>query len=549
MFTEALHPGTRVAILKLGATETDIAKMIAAGDLTSPQRFENITFFNIRITGTGTAYRNALDEWAYRPPEHYLTQDFLDRCNGLPVVWLHPAKGSLDSKEFAKRIIGTVVLPYIDGDEVWGIARIYDEEAADEMERKQLSTSPSVVFKPMDGNQSLELSNGKTILIEGRPSLLDHVAICEEGVWDKGGPAAGVISDTVKERVMADDSGGNLDKVLEQVKGLVDSVHARMDRFDDDRRKDAARARFDAFKFSKRRDDDDDDTFRKRHDAEEEACRHDAEEMGETEEMAADKAKGKRKDAEEEEAREAKDDRKRKDDDDNEEEETEEIEKKDRRKDRKARKDDDDDDKRKDDDDDDDDKKRKDARRKDDDDDDDDDDDKKRSDSVKDNERLLRQIRLEREAIERAVRNTPVSMNDKNFDALSDIQARADAAHSLFGLRAAPPMVGESAFSYQVRMLKPMQKHSKTWDGKDLSRLPEDVLQIAVEGIYADAATAARNPDGVAVGTLREITKTDATGRRITEFVGEPIAWMGQFRTVPRAIARPYFSRDRRQSA
>src|SRR5271157_2018957 len=228
---EPLHPGAAIALARYNATETDIGKMIVAGEISSPQRFENVTMFDLRLTGTGVAYRTGLDEHVYRPPEIYLTPEFLERCNGLPVIWLHPPKGSLDSKEFAKRIIGSITCPYIKNDEVWGIAKVWDDVAAREMEEKQLSTSPAVVFKPTDGNKTIDLDDGSTLLIEGKPSLLDHVAICEEGVWDKGGMPAGVVS-TIGDVVMAD-----------TIRRDDDDDKRRRD--DDDKRRDDDRKRMD----------------------------------------------------------------------------------------------------------------------------------------------------------------------------------------------------------------------------------------------------------------------------------------------------------------
>ncbi|MES2048863.1 MAG: NUDIX hydrolase [Pseudomonadota bacterium] len=181
--------------------ELDIARAMAAGELPSPQRVVNMSLFAIRITGTGTAYRSAIDEFVYRPPEHYLTQDFLDRCNGLSVIYEHPEKRTLNSKEFGDRVVGSVMLPYIkaEEEEVWGIAKIYDDEAIEEMSdpTKKMSTSPTVVFRNLEDNSTIELDNGKAILIEGKPSLLDHVAICPVGVWDKGGEPAGVLNNSL----------------------------------------------------------------------------------------------------------------------------------------------------------------------------------------------------------------------------------------------------------------------------------------------------------------------------------------------------------------
>lgn len=179
-------------------TELDVARLISEGSLSSPQQFGNFWLFDVRITGTDTAYREALDEYVYRPPEHYLNDEFLARCNGLPVIVEHPEGKALDTEEFRKRIIGTIFLPYIKGDEVWGIAKIFDEAGAELMLSTHGSTSPAVVFQRTDGNKTVEMDDGKHLLIEGIPSLLDHLAICGEGVWDKGNGPSGVdIGDAV----------------------------------------------------------------------------------------------------------------------------------------------------------------------------------------------------------------------------------------------------------------------------------------------------------------------------------------------------------------
>jgi 8-oxo-dGTP pyrophosphatase MutT (NUDIX family) len=201
---EPLHPGCRIALDRLSMDELDVARAVVAGLLTSPQRYENVWLFDIRITGTDTAYRNKLDEYCYRPPEVYYNEEFLARCNGLTVVWKHPKKETLDGKEFEDRAIGSIFVPYLsDGvrhppNEVWGVAKVYDEDAADWMQKHQMSTSPAVVFRPIlesqDTNKKIDLENGSTLLIEGKPSLLDHVAVCEAGVWDKMEKPSGVVA-------------------------------------------------------------------------------------------------------------------------------------------------------------------------------------------------------------------------------------------------------------------------------------------------------------------------------------------------------------------
>ncbi len=185
--------------------ELTIAKRIMSGELSSPQRYENISLFAMRVTGTGTAYRKALDEFVYRRPENYLTPEFLERCAGLAVIFEHPDRNTLNSQEFADRVVGSIMFAYIVGDEVWGIAKIYDDTAIDIMTSQPMSTSPAVVFRDPKVNDTIELDNGNVILIEGKPSLLDHLAICARGVWDKGGDPTGVLNSTTGDIQMTEE--------------------------------------------------------------------------------------------------------------------------------------------------------------------------------------------------------------------------------------------------------------------------------------------------------------------------------------------------------
>lgn len=188
---EPLHPGCRIALNRLTMDELGVARAIAAGDLTSPQRYRNVTLWAIRITGTGAAYRKGKNEFVLRNPEIYLNDEFLARCNGLAVIMVHPKGATLNSQEFADRVIGAVMLPYIKGTEVWSIAKVYDDAANAMMAERQLSTSPTVVLKDGDG-QKLKLDDGAALLIEGEIELLDHIAVVPLGVWDKAGEPAGV---------------------------------------------------------------------------------------------------------------------------------------------------------------------------------------------------------------------------------------------------------------------------------------------------------------------------------------------------------------------
>ena len=198
-----LHPGCRIALRKMkGMNELELAEAIRDGELVSPQYIENVMLVDMRISGTGFSYRPKLNEWVYRRDTVYLTPEFLDRCNGIPIILEHPSTQILNSDEFSKRVCGTMFLPYIKFDEVWGIAKIYDRKAQIAVNDFDLSTSPSVVFRDTKVNYNIEMEDGSNLLVEGSPSFVDHLAICEKGVWDKGGDASGIRidSETVQDQ-------------------------------------------------------------------------------------------------------------------------------------------------------------------------------------------------------------------------------------------------------------------------------------------------------------------------------------------------------------
>jgi 8-oxo-dGTP pyrophosphatase MutT (NUDIX family) len=236
-----LHPGCYVALRRFGMHELDLAKAIVSGELTSPQRYENLLLVAIRITGTGVAYRGSHDEFPWRDSALYLTDEFLARCNGLPVILEHPKKNVLNTKEFKDRIVGTVFLPYIQGDEVWSVAKIWDEEVSNMLETQQMSTSPGIVC----GGTKFKMRDGTKLLIEDMPSLVDHIALLYaesdpdgngdsgksgEGVWDKGAGMSGVESiDAVLVADSASKTPDALDVILRTLKvDQIDRLASRL---------------------------------------------------------------------------------------------------------------------------------------------------------------------------------------------------------------------------------------------------------------------------------------------------------------------------------
>jgi 8-oxo-dGTP pyrophosphatase MutT (NUDIX family) len=281
---EPMHPGCLVAIKMLDANELDIARLMSTGDLTSPQFYRNVALWAIRISGTRAAYRGGeIDEWCWRDPAHYTSPDAVARAI-MPVIFEHPETSLLNSEEYAERNVGLTFLPYVVGEELWAIAKIYDDATIELLKNDQLSTSPGVTVS--NATEFIHIDDGTKMLIEGEPLLFDHIAICEQGVWDKGGPPAGIISDNNDDEAVT--------MATEDEKAKNDAAEAA--------RKDAAEkrdARMDAML-------DKMDTVCAKVDAWEAKDKKDAE-AAESEEEKKAKADAEKKDSEEKEAKEKED--------------------------------------------------------------------------------------------------------------------------------------------------------------------------------------------------------------------------------------------------
>jgi hypothetical protein len=492
---QPLHPNAQIALDRFNMDERQVAIAIAEGRLTSPQFYENMWLFAIRITGTGLAFRSKGKEFVWRDPDLYMNQAFLDRCNGLACIFEHPPKATLDSKEFKERIVGAVCYPYMKpegetGPEVWGIAKIYDDETVELMRKDQVSTSPAVLFRDPTVNSKVRLESGAPLLIEGKPSLLDHIAICEQGVWDKGGAPRGVLSAEIEEveamadakertadeeaaRKDAENTGTMLDKVLKGIDAIMDSqekdrakldaVCAKVDsmekeKADSEKKADEPSEREEmAEKIKEKKADKKKDSAKK--DEEEEDDDEDGEEKGKAKEVVADKKKDSAKKDEEEEEK--------KDDDDEEE---------DKKSDAKAD-----------------------------------------AVSLKDELAELRRM-------------MPKQLTDADYALFSKIQERADAVASAFGDSAPRPLQGETPLAYRRRLATKFKQHSQGWKDTDLSKIADDnAFSVIEDQIYADAEKAALSPASVADDDLRMIERRMPSGHMERRFAGRPSAWMSQF--------------------
>lgn len=229
-------------------TDHQTAEAIRDGTLPSPTKYDDFWLFDLRVTGTGAAFRDAKfekgkkvrdEEYAFRDPVKWLNDDFLARAASVPVIFGHPEKGGLTSEEYRQRSIGNMILSYTKGEEVWGIAKIFDADAAALMQTTHRSTSPGVT--PPAGSTPTSLENGIKVLDEDLPLILDHLAICEVGVWDKGGPSEGIRLDSAaaKEQNVTEEERKAMEQERDDAKCRADAAEAKVKEYDDKARKDA----------------------------------------------------------------------------------------------------------------------------------------------------------------------------------------------------------------------------------------------------------------------------------------------------------------------
>lgn len=431
-----LHPGILSTLRVLRANnELAVAELVRDGVLPSPQRYKNMWLVAMRVTGTGMAFRAQVKEGGkvvreaehvYRAPELYLNDEFMRRVAGLPVILDHPKREDgrvvLDSEEYGARAVGACMFAWARGGEVWAVARVYDDEAIEELRTEGVSTSPTVVFDNSSENVRVTLENGDELLVEGDAVLLDHLAIVSSdrggrGVWDKGGVAAGVQLDNL-ELVMTEEE--KKAKADAEEKTRADAAEAKVKADEDKAKADAA--------FEARVDEEVGKRFKAKADSEEKAKADSAAAVAKADEDA-------KKQRADEDAKRAK--------------------------------------------------------------------------------------------------------ADEEMPAMADAQARADGVAMALGARAPSPMAGEGLLAYRKRLVGQFKSRSPRYKDVDVGSVADAaLLKVIEDGVYADAALSARDASTAPAGELREVKTRDRAGREISEFVGEPNAWMSQFRAPGRRVTQ-----------
>jgi hypothetical protein len=173
-------------------TDHDYICAMAAGLLPSPQsmpKSTSVNLFKLRITGTRIAWREKLQQWACRPEDVWLSPDMQSRWMGAPITVNHPPGGLIRGSD-PPLIVGAIVHVFVDDDNLMCIARIWNAEVAELMEKYGTDTSPGV---EVGQTERIEI-DGDVIEKEiGPPRICDHLALVPLGVWSREAEPTGMV--------------------------------------------------------------------------------------------------------------------------------------------------------------------------------------------------------------------------------------------------------------------------------------------------------------------------------------------------------------------
>ncbi len=117
-----------------------------------------------------------------------------------------------------------------------------------------------------------------------------------------------------------------------------------------------------------------------------------------------------------------------------------------------------------------------------------------------------------------------------NQAAAEKVRARATAAYRAAGFGDPPArQYDESVTRYRTRLVEGLRHLSPTWGKLNQSDVQSAVRAGALDVVEAQVFADAEQSVKTDLGTLREISEPDITGRKITRFVGSDTACWAPF--------------------
>lgn len=131
-------------------------------------------YMPVRITGLGESVRfvNGEPYVENRDKVNFTKESAMNHFANLPIIINHPHNALLNSDNLKDNaIIGNTISAYCKGDEIWGIARIFDKSLINRLNKDIHSTSPALSSFHSLGNDEC-------------PLMINHLAFVEKGHWD-----------------------------------------------------------------------------------------------------------------------------------------------------------------------------------------------------------------------------------------------------------------------------------------------------------------------------------------------------------------------------
>ena len=115
-------------------------------------------------------------------------------------------------------------------------------------------------------------------------------------------------------------------------------------------------------------------------------------------------------------------------------------------------------------------------------------------------------------------------------------RSRADSLYARLGRATPDTLPGELPSAYRKRLAAGLQDCSPQLRRTNMDAVPDAALGAIEERIYQDALEASRQPAANPTGALRPHTYQDVTGPTVTEYFGDPMAWMAPFMAQGSAV-------------
>ena len=106
---------------------------------------------------------------------------------------------------------------------------------------------------------------------------------------------------------------------------------------------------------------------------------------------------------------------------------------------------------------------------------------------------------------------------------------RVDGLYARLGRSTPETLPGELPAAYRARLAAGLQDLSPQLRRTNMDAVPDAALGAVEDRIFQDALAASRQPTVNPPGALRPHTYQDVTGHTVTEYFGDPMAWMAPF--------------------